>query len=145
MRSAQRRAARFSAFASAFRSRRDMFATGAPAPQLSGTISPTAIVVTNDILLPCGVDTQAWSWLAGGTGQRLFMPPNVSGWDDERWLATDIQRDDIESRGSRDLLPGYSWMPDSKALVLIEPRYRRHRVAPPAEDHDVGNDIGRKR
>ena len=25
---------------------------------------------------------------------------------DERWLANDIQRDDIESRGSRDLLPG---------------------------------------
>ena len=37
---------------------------------------------------------------------------------DERWLAHDIQRDDIESRGSRDLLPGYSWTPDSKALVL---------------------------
>ena len=37
---------------------------------------------------------------------------------DERWLANDIQRDDIESRGSRDLLPGYSWTPDSKALVL---------------------------
>ena len=37
---------------------------------------------------------------------------------DERWLATDIQRDDIESRGSRDLLPGYSWTPDSKAIVL---------------------------
>ena len=37
---------------------------------------------------------------------------------DERWLATEIQRDDIESRGSRDLLPGYSWTPDSKALVL---------------------------
>lgn len=37
---------------------------------------------------------------------------------DERWLATDIQRDDIESRGSRDLLPGYSWTPDSRAIVL---------------------------
>jgi len=37
---------------------------------------------------------------------------------DERWLANEIQRDDIESRGSRDLLPGYAWMPDSKALVL---------------------------
>ncbi len=22
------------------------------------------------------------------SGQRLFMPPNVSGWDDERWLDT---------------------------------------------------------
>lgn len=37
---------------------------------------------------------------------------------DERWLAHDIQRDDIESRGSRDLLPGYSWTPDSKGIVL---------------------------
>ncbi len=37
---------------------------------------------------------------------------------DERWLSNDIQRDDIESRGSRDLLPGYSWTPDSKAIVL---------------------------
>ena len=37
---------------------------------------------------------------------------------DERWLSHDIQRDDIESRGSRDLLPGYSWSADSKSLVL---------------------------
>jgi Tol biopolymer transport system component/imidazolonepropionase-like amidohydrolase len=37
---------------------------------------------------------------------------------DERWVATDIQRDDIESRGSRDLLPGYSWTPDSRGIVL---------------------------
>jgi Tol biopolymer transport system component/imidazolonepropionase-like amidohydrolase len=37
---------------------------------------------------------------------------------DERWLANDIQRDDIESRGSRDLLPGYAWTADSKAIVL---------------------------
>jgi len=37
---------------------------------------------------------------------------------DERWLATDIQRDDIESRGSRDLLPGYSWTGDGRSIVL---------------------------
>jgi Tol biopolymer transport system component/imidazolonepropionase-like amidohydrolase len=37
---------------------------------------------------------------------------------DERWVAMDIQRDDIESRGSRDLLPGYSWTPDSRAIIL---------------------------
>ena len=35
-----------------------------------------------------GVDTQAWSWLSSQSGQRLFMPPNVAGWDDERWLDT---------------------------------------------------------
>jgi uncharacterized protein (DUF1800 family) len=35
-----------------------------------------------------GVDTDSWSWLAGMTGQRLFMPPSVAGWDDGRWLDT---------------------------------------------------------
>jgi len=59
-------------------------------------------------------------WLAYGSRRMavtgLKLRELSSG--DERWLATDIQRDDIESRGSRDLLPGYSWTPDSKALVL---------------------------
>ena len=35
-----------------------------------------------------GIDTEAWIWLANQAGQRLFYPPNVSGWDDERWLDT---------------------------------------------------------
>ena len=35
-----------------------------------------------------GVDTTDWAWLAGMAGQRLFLPPNVSGWDDARWLDT---------------------------------------------------------
>ena len=59
-------------------------------------------------------------WLAYGSRRLavtgLKLRELASG--DERWLAQDIQRDDIESRGSRDLLPGYSWTPDSKALVL---------------------------
>jgi uncharacterized protein (DUF1800 family) len=35
-----------------------------------------------------GVDTDSWAWLNGQAGQQLFYPPNVSGWDDERWLDT---------------------------------------------------------
>ncbi|MBA2461013.1 MAG: DUF1800 domain-containing protein [Actinobacteria bacterium] len=35
-----------------------------------------------------GVDTDSWSWLSGMSGQRLFMPPSVAGWDDSRWLDT---------------------------------------------------------
>ncbi len=35
-----------------------------------------------------GVDTEAWSWIGSLTGQQLFRPPNVAGWDDERWLDT---------------------------------------------------------
>jgi uncharacterized protein (DUF1800 family) len=39
-----------------------------------------------------GIDTTAWSWLATYTGQRLFYPPNVAGWDDTRWLDTSTMR-----------------------------------------------------
>jgi uncharacterized protein (DUF1800 family) len=38
------------------------------------------------------VDTEAWSWLCEEAGQRLFWPPNVSGWDDNRWLDTSRMR-----------------------------------------------------
>jgi Tol biopolymer transport system component len=37
---------------------------------------------------------------------------------DEKWLINEIQRDDMESRASRDALPGYSWTPDSRSLVI---------------------------
>ena len=35
-----------------------------------------------------GIWTDSWTWLAGDAGQLLFDPPNVSGWDEERWLDT---------------------------------------------------------
>ena len=38
------------------------------------------------------IDTDAWSWICQPTGQFLFHPPNVSGWDDERWLDTSRMR-----------------------------------------------------
>jgi hypothetical protein len=34
------------------------------------------------------VTTDAWSWIGELTGQRLFMPPNVAGWDYKHWLDT---------------------------------------------------------
>src|SRR2546429_2474642 len=37
---------------------------------------------------------------------------------DERWLVYPVQRDDQESRFTRDLMPGSSFTPDSKALVV---------------------------
>ena len=37
---------------------------------------------------------------------------------DESWLAYPIQRDDIESRATLDALPGYSFTPDSKNVVI---------------------------
>jgi len=35
-----------------------------------------------------GIDTEAWTWLANQAGQQLFYPPNVAGWNDDRWLDT---------------------------------------------------------
>src|SRR5205814_357766 len=48
------------------------------------------------------------------TGLRLR---NLSS-GDERWLVYPVQRDDQESRFTRDLMPGSSFTPDSKALVV---------------------------
>jgi len=38
------------------------------------------------------IDTEAWNWLCEGAGQRLFYPPDVSGWEDTRWLDTSTIR-----------------------------------------------------
>jgi len=37
---------------------------------------------------------------------------------DESWLAYPVQRDDMESRTPLDVLPGYSFTPDSRAIVV---------------------------
>ena len=37
---------------------------------------------------------------------------------DEVWLVKSITRDDMESRFTRDVLPGYAFTPDSKSIVL---------------------------
>lgn len=42
--------------------------------------------------LGAGIETTAWTGLCFDAGQRLFHPPNVSGWDDERWLDTSTFR-----------------------------------------------------
>jgi uncharacterized protein (DUF1800 family) len=38
------------------------------------------------------IDTDYWTWLCDLAGQFLFWPPNVSGWDDNRWLDTSRMR-----------------------------------------------------
>lgn len=39
-----------------------------------------------------GIDTNAWAWISEMAGQRPFRPPNVSGWDETRWLDTSAFR-----------------------------------------------------
>ena len=38
------------------------------------------------------VDTEAWASLSSTAGQQLFVPPNVAGWDETRWLDTNTFR-----------------------------------------------------
>ncbi len=59
-------------------------------------------------------------WLAFGsrddgvTGLRL----RELSTGDERWLLKHITRDDMESRYTRDVLPGYAFTPDSRSIVI---------------------------
>src|SRR5438874_34768 len=59
-------------------------------------------------------------WLAYGTrnnaDESLMLRDLETG--DEHMLIAKIQRDDQESRANRDLLPTYSFTPDSKSIVL---------------------------
>jgi hypothetical protein len=59
-------------------------------------------------------------WLTYGSRQEaetgLRIRELASG--EEKWLAYPIQRDDQESLAAMDVLPGYSFTPDSKAVVL---------------------------
>lgn len=59
-------------------------------------------------------------WLVYATRHEtetgLILRDLVTG--DESWLAYPIQHDDQESRASRDVLPGFSWTPDNKSIVI---------------------------
>lgn len=46
---------------------------------------------------------------------------------EDEWLKYPVQRDDQESRFTRDLLPGYAFMPDSKEIILTYDG-RIHRI-----------------
>jgi len=48
------------------------------------------VVYTAGLLRAQGraIETDAWSWIDEQAGQRLFMPPNVAGWDYGHWLDT---------------------------------------------------------
>ncbi len=59
-------------------------------------------------------------WLAYGTRHDdqtgIMLRELATG--NESWLAYPVQHDDQESRGSRDLLPGFSWTPDDQSIII---------------------------
>ena len=56
--------------------------TKPPVVQLAGMLRALGATITGE----------EWVWLAEGAGQRLYHPPDVSGWDDKRWLDSNTIR-----------------------------------------------------
>jgi uncharacterized protein (DUF1800 family) len=61
-----------------------------PALYTGPRMTKPPIVHTAGLLrrIDAGVTTDAWAWIGSLSGQQLFYPPNVAGWDDTRWLDT---------------------------------------------------------
>jgi uncharacterized protein (DUF1800 family) len=53
-------------------------------------MTKSPVVYTAGLLRVHGdrIATEDWIWLNAMAGQQLFYPPNVSGWNDDRWLDT---------------------------------------------------------
>ena len=73
------------------------------------------------------VDGEYWIWYSENAGQRLFYPPDVSGWDDSRWLDTSTVR------GRFELV----------SRALSGPRPRRRRGGRLRRDRDARAGAGR--
>ena len=59
-------------------------------------------------------------WLVYGTRHESSTGLRVRdlGSGEERWLAYPVQRDDQEGRSTLDVIPGYAFTPDSKAIIV---------------------------
>ncbi|MCZ6917948.1 MAG: hypothetical protein O7I93_14325 [Gemmatimonadetes bacterium] len=59
-------------------------------------------------------------WLVYGTRHQGETGLRIRALSDgaERWLAFPVQRDDQESRATMDALPGFSFTPDSRAVIV---------------------------
>ena len=56
-------------------------------------VKPPVVFVAGLLrMLQRSIDGEYWVWYSDGAGQRLFYPPDVSGWDDSRWLDTSTVR-----------------------------------------------------
>lgn len=66
------------------------------------------------VLSPDGSRIVYGTRLDAETGLRIR---NLHSGED-RWLKLSVQRDDMESRGTRDLFPGYTFTPDGQEIVV---------------------------
>jgi uncharacterized protein (DUF1800 family) len=66
-----------------------------------------------------GIDRDDWSWICDLAGQVLFRPPNVAGWDEERWLDTATFRG--RWMAANTVLEGLAIDPDKQPAASIVP------------------------
>jgi hypothetical protein len=64
------------------------------------------------------VQTNDWAWIGAQTGQRLFEPPNVAGWDYAHWL--DTSRWSARLEAVNYALAKTNVDPDTKAYAVHE-------------------------
>ncbi|HUF03486.1 MAG TPA: amidohydrolase family protein [Aridibacter sp.] len=66
------------------------------------------------LVSPDGKNLVYGSRYEGRTGLKV----RALGTGEDRWLKYPVQRDEQESRPTRDLLPGYAFLPDGKSIVV---------------------------
>jgi uncharacterized protein (DUF1800 family) len=74
-----------------------------------------------------GIDRDDWSWICDLAGQVLFSPPNVAGWDDERWLDTATFRG--RWLAANTVLDGLALDPDASSAAAMDPADRAVETA----------------
>jgi uncharacterized protein (DUF1800 family) len=65
------------------------------------------------------IDRDDWAWICDLAGQVLFQPPNVAGWDEQRWLDTATFRG--RWLAANTVLDGLAIDPDESPAASIEP------------------------
>ena len=87
-----------------------------------------AVVYTAGLLRRIGrpIDTTSWSWIGSMSGQMLFYPPNVAGWDDTRWLDTATWRGRWWT--AQNVLSPYALDPGKASPAVRRRRARRGRA-----------------
>ena len=101
---------------------------GATGRRATRTRSPSA----QGSALParCSRPTGRSSSTARGSTTRPGCGSAISRRGEERWLKLPVQRDEQESRYTRDLIPGYAFTPDGKS-VLAAYGGKIHRIDAP--------------
>ena len=87
-----------------------------------------------------------WLVYATRTGPRTALRIRDLQTQEDRWLVAEIQRDDADGYAPNDVLPGYAFTPDSRAVVFyaggkikrVEVESRAVSVIPFSADVEVG-------